>query len=242
LVEPARALKRPLIVIEHWHVAEPDFGRRHLAARGHDVRVVEPWRGEALPELTGEEAGVMLMGGPQLVTHLDDAPYLRDEMRYAERAMELGVRLVGVCLGSQMIAHMLGARVDFHPEDHSTFGFYDLHPTDAGRAVFPEDLKVLAGNTQGWDMPSGATPLAHGDVFPNQAFEAEDLAIALQFHPEVTRPILDQWQDEFAAMIGKPGTQTIAEQDAGFAAHDTALKAWYADFLDGWFGPPRDSA
>jgi len=230
-------LKRPLIVIEHWELAEPDFGRQHLVARGHDVRVVEPWRGEPLPELTGEEAGVMLMGGPQYVTALDAAPYLREELRFAEQAMEKGVPLAGICLGSQMIAHMLGARVDFHPEDHSTFGFYDLHPTEAGRAFFGDGMKVLAGNSQGWEMPAGVTPLAHGEVFPNQAFRAGETTIALQFHPEVTRPILDQWQDEFASLLEKPGTQTFQEQDAGFAAHDAALKAWYADFLDGWFGP-----
>ena len=95
MVEPARALSGPLIVIEHWESVEPDFGRRHLAARGHDVRVVEPWRGQALPELTGEEAGVMLMGGPQYVTELDDAPYLRREMRFAERGNR-GMAIVGV--------------------------------------------------------------------------------------------------------------------------------------------------
>ena len=239
MVEPARALNGPIIVIEHWAAVEPDFGRRHLAARGHDLRVVEPWRGEALPELTGEEAGVMLMGGPQLVTHLGEAPYLRDEFVLAEKAMALGLPMLGICLGSQMIAHVLGARVGFHPDGHSTFGFYDLYPTDEGRAHFPPGLKVLAGNTQGWDMPSGATPLAHGQVFPNQAFQSGETTVALQFHPEVTRPILDQWQAEFPAMIGKPGTQTIAEQDAGFAAHDAALKAWYADFLDGWFAAPQ---
>ncbi|MFZ2102562.1 MAG: hypothetical protein WAU86_18560 [Oricola sp.] len=231
-------MKRPIYVVEHWAVAEPDAGRRHLIARGHDVRVIEPWRGEALPELTGEEAGVMLMGGPQYVTHLDEAPYLRDELRFAEQAMVKGVRLAGICLGSQMIAHVLGARVDFHPEDHATFGFYDLHPTEAGRVYFPNDFKVLAGNSQGWDMPSGVTPLAHGDVFPNQAFQAGETTIALQFHPEVTRAILDQWQTDYTQSMGKPGTQTIEQQDAGFDACDAALKAWYAGFLDGWFGNP----
>jgi len=232
-------LSGTLVVIEHWETAEPDFGRRHLAARGHDLRVVEPWRGEPLPRLTGEEAGVMLMGGPQLVTHLDDAPYLVDEFRFAERAMELELPLVGICLGSQMIAHMLGARVAFHPDDHATFGFYGLRPTQAGRAHFPDRLKVLAGNAQGWDMPAGTTPLAHGEVFLNQAFRAGDTTVAFQFHPEVTRAILDQWQRDYGESIGKPGTQSVAEQDAGFDAHDAMLKAWYADFLDGWFGSRR---
>ena len=238
--EPADALKNIIYVIEHWTLAEPDFGRQHLIGRGFDVRVVEPWLGEALPELTGEEAGIMLMGGPQYVTALDKAPYLRDELLFAEQAMEKHVPLVGVCLGSQMLAHMLGARVDFHPEDHSTFGFYNLHPTEVGRGYFPDGLKVLAGNAQGWEMPAGVTPLAHGEIFLNQAFQAGEKSIALQFHPEVTRKILDQWQGEFSSMIGKPGTQSIAEQNAGFEAHDPALKDWYAGFLDGWFGRPKN--
>jgi GMP synthase (glutamine-hydrolysing) len=235
--EPARALNGTIYVIEHWEPVEPDFGRQHLVARGHDVRVVDPWRGEPLPELSGDEAGVLLMGGPQYVTHLDEAPYLRDELRFAERAMEKDVPLVGICLGSQMIAHLHGARVDFHPEDHATFGFYRLQPTEAGRAHFPEAMKVLAGNSQGWEMPGGVTPLAHGEVFPNQAFQAGEKTVALQFHPEVTRAILDQWQEDHGETIGKPGTQSIEEQNAGFAAHDAALKDWYAAFLDRWFGP-----
>ena len=229
-------------MIEHWHLAEPDFGRRHLAARGHDIRVAEPWRGEPLPELTGDEAGVMLMGGPQYVTELDAAPYLADEMRFAERAMALGVPLVGICLGSQMIAHVLGAAVGFHPDGHSTMGFYDLAPTEDGKAFFPAGLKVLAGNAQGWDMPTGVTPLAHGEVFENQAFKAGNTTIALQFHPEVTEPILGQWHDEFASMIGAPGTHPVDTQWVDFAAHDPALKAWYADFLDRWFGQLQRAA
>lgn len=224
-----------IYVIEHWAVAEPDFGRQHLIARGYDVRVIEPWRGEALPELTGEEAGVMLMGGPQYVTALDEAPYLADEMRFAEMAMAKDVPLVGVCLGSQMIAHILGARVGNHPDGAMAMGYYDVVPTDEGRRYVPDGLKVLAGNSQGWDMPFGVTALAHGDLFANQAFKAGDTTIALQFHPEVTRKILDQWQVEFASSVGRPGTHSLKEQNAGFVEHDAALKAWYAGFLDGWF-------
>ncbi|WP_158284755.1 glutamine amidotransferase-related protein [Oricola cellulosilytica] len=229
-------MNNSIIVIEHWAVAEPDFGRQHLAARGYDVRVVEPWRGAILPELTGEETGVMLMGGPQYVTALDEAPYLVDEMRFAEAAMAKNVPLVGVCLGSQMIAHVLGARVGNHPDGAMAMGYYNVAPTDEGRRYIPDGMKVLAGNSQGWDMPSGVTALAHGELFANQAFQAGETTIALQFHPEVTRKILDQWQTEFADSIGRLGTHSIEEQDAGFDEYDQALKAWYMGFLDRWFG------
>ncbi|MCR9120962.1 MAG: hypothetical protein NXH91_01650 [Phyllobacteriaceae bacterium] len=229
--------EKPLYVIEHWAVAEPDAGRRHLIARGHDVRVIEPWRGETLPTLTGEEAGVMIMGGPQMVTDLASHAYLADECWLIEQAMEKSVPLIGVCLGSQLIAHVLGASVDFNPEGRMAMGYYALDVTPAGRDIFDGPMMTLNGNQQGWTVPPGATMLAHGDpaLTPNQAFRAGDTMIGFQFHPEVTRTILDQWQTEFAAHVGRPGTRSKEEQDEGFARHDAALKRWYFGFLDRWF-------
>lgn len=231
----------PLYVIEHWAVAEPDAGRRHLSARGHDVRVIEPWRGETLSALTGEEAGVMIMGGPQMVTDLANHTYLADECRLIEQAMEKSVPLIGVCLGSQLIAHVLGASVGFNTEGRMAMGYYALDVTPAGRDIFDGPMMTLSGNQQGWTVPPGATMLAHGDpaLTPNQAFRAGDRTIGFQFHPEVTRAILDQWQTEFAAHIGRPGTRSKAEQDEGFARHDAALKRWYFGFLDRWFHAHR---
>ena len=231
----------PLYVVEHWEIAEPDAGRRHLIARGHDVRVIEPWRGQALPDLTGDEAGVLVMGGPQHVTAIDDHPFLHDECRFIEQAMEKAVPLVGVCLGSQLIAHVLGATVANNPGDRMTMGYYDLDVTEAGRSFFPHNLKTLNGNRQSWSLPDGAVMLAHGaaDLSPNQAFAYGDTTVGLQFHPEVTRTILDQWQRLFVASIGHSGAQTKAEQDAGFDRHDAALKQWYCGFLDRWFQTHR---
>lgn len=233
-------MNQPLYVIEHWALAEPDAGRQHLIRSGHDVRVVEPWRGDALPELTGHETGVMVMGGPQMVTDIARHRYLSGECRLIEQAMNKGVLLVGVCLGSQLMAHTLGASIDYLRDGHIAMGYFDLTPTAAGQSVFPEPLKTLNGNQQGWTVPSGATMLAHGerDLSPNQAFRVGEKAIGLQFHPEVTRAILDQWQAEFADALNRPGAQSKAEQDYGFAAHDPALKAWYYAFLDEWFGNP----
>lgn len=233
-------MSRPLYVIEHWALAEPDAGRRHLVARGHDVRVIEPWRGEALPDLTGEEAGVMVMGGPQMVTDLADHPYLSDECRLIEQAMEKSVPLVGVCLGSQLVAHVLGAAVGPHPDGLHCFGFYATVATEEAGELMPERLVTLNGNTQHWSLPEGARLVAQGEseAAPRQAFSYGETTIGLQFHPEVTRPILDQWQRDHGDLIGLPGTQSKAEQDEGFSRHDPALKAWYGRFLDGWFGSP----
>ncbi|MEM9574315.1 MAG: hypothetical protein AAF870_03685 [Pseudomonadota bacterium] len=236
-----RSALKPLYVVEHWQLVEPDAGRQHLINNGFDVRVVEPWRGEALPQLTGEEAGVMIMGGPQMITEADahSHAYLLDELHFIEEVMAKKVPLVGVCLGSQMIAKVMGAKVRYHPNDHMAMGFYPLKATTSGKALNLDDgMMVLNGNAQGWDMPSGVEPLAtssEGNPFENQAFRS-DRTLALQFHPEVTRNILSQWQSDFSSSFGRIGTQSKAQLDEGFLTYDTKLKEWYRHALDSWFG------
>jgi len=227
---------RNIFVVEHRDMPERDHGQRRLAEKGFNVRLVAPFRGQDLPELDDNTVGVLIMGGPQYVTHLDDFPYLREEMDFAGRVMDRGLPLLGICLGGQIIAARLGAKVDDHPQGHAAFGYYPLCPTEAGKDVIPEALQVPASNTQGFEVPVGATLLAEGDVFPNQAFRVDERTYALQFHPELTRPILDLWQDVQATNYGRPGTQSREMQDAGFTAHNGALHDWYSGFLDRFFG------
>lgn len=96
-----RSTLKPLYVVEHWQLVETDAGRQHLIERGYDVQLVEPWRGETLPQLTGDEAGVMIMGGPQMITeaNADNNPYLIDELRFIEETMAKDVPLIGGCQG-----------------------------------------------------------------------------------------------------------------------------------------------
>ncbi|MCR9138018.1 MAG: gamma-glutamyl-gamma-aminobutyrate hydrolase family protein [Alphaproteobacteria bacterium] len=224
-----------IIVIGHETPVDRDNGIRHLERRGFAVRSYRPDQGEDLPPLDEQTAGVVVLGGPQYVSDLDRFPYLRDEMAYIGEVLKADVPLLGICLGGQLIAAHLGGTVDFHPNGNVAFGYYPLQVTDDGKHWIPDDLTVLAGNAQGFSCPGSATLLASGDVFPNQAFSYGAATIALQFHPEVTRRILDQWQDELAGNIGKPGTQTLDQQDRGFERHNDRLTQWYQTLLDRLF-------
>jgi GMP synthase (glutamine-hydrolysing) len=233
-----------IIVIEHSEMPAPDRAQQHLAARGFAVRTVKPFAGEAVPAIDERTAGVVIMGGPQMVTDIDGYPYLRDEMALADQAMDRGLPLLGICLGAQMIAHHLGATVSYHEDGCIAFGYYPIDPTVEGRAVFPGRggepvLHVPAGNAQGFDLPPGATLLARGEIFHNQAYRIGHSTYGFQFHPELTRPILDLWQEVLAGNYGKPGTQTREEQDAGFARYDAPLHVWFTGFLDDFFGTPE---
>ncbi len=228
-----------IIVVEHRDMPSPDRGRRHLHDRGFRIRAVGPFRGEALPALDERMAGVVIMGGPQYVTHLDEFPYLKAEMDFAGKAMAKGLPVLGICLGAQLIARHLGASVADHPDESVAFGYYEVKPTRDGRDFLSEGLHAPAGNVQGFEVPAGATLLAEGDMFPNQAFRVDGNTYGLQFHPEVTRPILDLWQDVLATNYGRPGAQSRRQQDEGFERHDERLDGWYTSFLDRLFGTPE---
>ncbi len=224
-----------IAVIEHTPTPEPDSGVAHLLARGHDVAIVRPWLGEALPRPDAVDA-VMLLGGPQMVTDRASLPWLQGEIDWIGDMIAADMPMFGICLGSQLLAHRLGGDVDWHPQGKRAFGYHPVAATGALDNPVPDGLVTLQGNAQGWTLPPGAELLATGHLFPNQAFRFGANVIAVQFHPEVTRPILDQWQAESPDWEDAPGTQNFADQLLGFRQHDAALKRWYAGFLDRWAG------
>ena len=233
-------MARRILILEHMDHATPDAGLSHLRARGAQARVVHAWKGEALPGLEDVD-GLLVMGGPQMVTDLATQPWMQQEMALMRGALDRGLPMLCVCLGAQMLAHALGAQVAPDPAGRIAWGFHEVRPLPGRQDQIPENpipegLTVLSGNFQGFSRPPGAEMLATAEgPWANQAFRV-GAALATQFHPEVTRPILDTWQAELGAHLHRPGAASLARQDADFVRHDPALKAWYRGLLDRHFG------
>ena len=227
---------RRIVLLEHHDPVDTDNGARHLAQRGFTIQTVRPDLGEPLPMLDERVAGVIIGGGPQFVTDTRQFPYLRNELAFVDTVMGSGVPLLGICLGAQLIAHHLGARVGYHPDGLVALGYYPLRVTKAGTDLMPDGMMAPCGNAQGFECPVGAELLARGDVFEHQAFQYERRTMALQFHPEITARILADWKRVLGKNAGKPGAQSLAELDAGFSRHNGKLADWYRRFLDRFFG------
>jgi GMP synthase-like glutamine amidotransferase len=171
----------------------------HLHDANVPVLVADLEQGAPLPGIDAVSRMVVL-GGPMAVYEMDKVPYLRDEALLIEKAVASGVPVLGVCLGSQLLAHVLGARV--YPGGRPEVGWDEVEITDAG--MQDPCMKHLAkdgtrraqvfqwhGDT--FDLPSGAVRLASSAVYPNQAFRYADNVYALQFHIEVTPEIVHGW-------------------------------------------------
>lgn len=232
-------MKNTVHIIENHDFGSPDAGEAHLRQQGYDVRIHKVWNGAPMPTLEANTAGVMVLGGPQMVSEHEKWPYMADEFRFVETVIQQQVPLIGICLGAQVIAHVLGATVRYAPDGGQLMGYYKTKPADPKSNWFDQEMYVLNGNAQGFDVPATADLLAYSEetTHRNQAFTYGSKVVALQFHPEVTRAILTHWQTDYAYLLGRPGTQTIEQQNAGFVKHDAALKVWYKNLLDKLIAP-----
>ena len=210
-----------------------------LVRQGYRLEVACPADGDALPALREDIAGTVIFGGRYDVTMKGELPFLRDELHLIEDVLARHMPFLGICLGGQLLAHVLGEPVDRHPDGYVEYGYYELTPTAEGRAVFGDGLKVLQSHWHGWyHTPRGAVHLAASERFPQQAFRYGSNAYGLQFHPEATRDTILRWNKRRPPeRYGLPGAQPPEAHLAGNLVHDAALAHWFDGFLNGWIGP-----
>jgi GMP synthase (glutamine-hydrolysing) len=170
-----------------------------LDLRGIEWRYVDLWTSPEDPAVDQAQA-LVVMGGPMSVN--DPLPWLRQEERYLVRAISSGVPVLGVCLGAQLLAKCLGARV--YPMGHKEIGWHPVRFTEAGLTdpllqglASEETLFHWHGET--FELPADCQRLAGSDLCANQGFRSGSSLYGLQFHPEVTPQIIESWCREDAA-------------------------------------------
>ena len=188
-----------VLVIKNVSNEGPGTIEDHLRIGNIPCTIIDLDQGQPLPDILSY-SHVVIMGGPMAVYEMARTPYLRDEARLIEKAIKTGKHLLGVCLGAQMLAHVLGSRV--YPGSAKEIGWYDVSLTDDGMmdrcmAELAVDSRKTAqvfqwhGDT--FDLPTGAIRLASSELFPEQAFRYADRVYALQFHIEITPGIVGGW-------------------------------------------------
>lgn len=221
---------RPLRVDIFQHVAFEGLGSMEtwFRPRGHILRYTR-FHADELPAAPGagpEADWLIVMGGPMGVHDEAELPWLKAEKRAIEAALKRGAAVLGVCLGAQLLAHVLGAEVA--PSAHKEIGWLPVDLDAAASAtwlpgVFPARFTPFHWHGDAFGIPAGAVRLGGSEGCRNQGFLYNGNALGLQFHPEITPAALD-------GLIGHCGAElSIAGGERGRYVQDApALKAGLA--------------
>jgi GMP synthase-like glutamine amidotransferase len=186
-----------VLVLQHIACEPPGVYEDVLNERGATIQRVELDEGEPLPDWRAFDA-IIAMGGPMGALDEVDHPWLADEKRLIGDAVRSGLPFWGVCLGVQLLAASLGARV--YPGSAPEVGLLPVTLTDEALAdpVFagmPRELLSLQWHGDTFDLPDGSALLAGSPAYPNQAFRFGNAAYGVQFHLEVSPALAREWAD-----------------------------------------------
>jgi GMP synthase-like glutamine amidotransferase len=204
------------------------------AARGHRIRATHLYRGDPEP---GFEEGdwLVVLGGGMNVYDTDRHPWLSVERRLIRESVGAGRVVLGICLGSQLLASALGARVRRNEE--TEIGWFPVRKTAEGNGVrlfdgFPGEAEVFHWHGDTFDLPAGAVRVFASGACANQAFVVGRRTIGIQFHPEMTPAIAASIVEaEGDGLAGGRFVQPQAEvlRDGGRFAR---MNGWLFSLLD----------
>jgi GMP synthase-like glutamine amidotransferase len=159
---------------------------------------------------------LVVMGGPMSVNNEDIYGWLKDEKEFVLETIQNNKPVLGICLGAQMIAKALGAKV--YPNAEKEIGWFTVKNItgSALSGLLPREYEIFQWHGDTFDLPDGAVHLAESPVCVNQAFVYGNKVIGLQFHLESTSDTIDKLITNCAdELIDAPYIQSAEEMKSG---------------------------
>lgn len=171
----------------------------YLADAGLEPRYFDLFRETPRQLPLDEAAGLIVMGGPMSVDDVEQYPFLASEVAWIQQAVARQLPVLGICLGSQLLAKAMGGKV--YPNQIKEIGWYPLQmlPAAAKDAILADCQNtetVFQWHGDTFDLPAGAVLLAQSGQCKHQAFRVGSSAWGLQFHIEMTPDMVDLWLSE----------------------------------------------
>lgn len=181
------------------HLAFEDLGSLApaLAAAGYEVRYLEAGVDDVSVVARENPELLVVLGGPIGVYETGIYPFLHDEIAVIRQRLQSARPVLGICLGAQLMAAALGARV--HPGHGKEIGWSALVRPEGAVAddvlapLFAPGVQVLHWHGDTFELPAGSRHLAASVLYPHQAFSVGDFALGLQFHPEMQGRSIERW-------------------------------------------------
>ena len=230
---------KPVAIFRHTRTEGPAYFATYLDRRNLPYRMVRIDEGEAVPDSAGDCAGLCFMGGPMSVN--DDLPWIAQVCDLIRDAVARDVPVLGHCLGGQLMAKALGAKVTRNPVKEIGWGEVEILDHPQSRHWLGDDLEgFLSFHWHGetFAVPEGAVRIMASNACANQAFVLGK-HFAMQCHVEMTADMIRTWCRDWAKEVemlaGRVASvQTPAEMEQGIDAKLRALNAVADRIYDRW--------
>jgi len=188
-----------VLIIKHVDMEGPGLIEDYLKEEKIPYRILNLNTGVRFPKLDGF-THIVILGGPMNVYEEDRYPFLKNEDLFIKEAIQRGKSVLGICLGAQLIAKALGAKVFKAPLKE--IGWYDVSLTEDGSkdslfSHLPKTLSVFQWHEDTFEIPNAGKLIATSTSVPHQAFKYGENAYGLQFHLEVTEKMIREWMESY---------------------------------------------
>ncbi|MCS7281253.1 MAG: type 1 glutamine amidotransferase [Desulfobacterota bacterium] len=223
--------RKNVLIVKNAIEEGPGNIAEFLKAKGIEFHEIEAYKDRYLPGSSFPYEYVVVLGGPMGVYEIDRYPYLAMVAKLIELALSKGKKVLGICLGAQLLAYVLGARV--YDSGELEIGWCEIELTDEGSSdecistFFGEKRKceVFQWHRDTFDLPKGALRLASSKRFLNQAFSYFG-SLGLQFHPEITPSMVKEWFRD-----RKDFEQIVQKTKVMYASYRKAAENLYEKFF-----------
>ncbi len=227
-------MSKKILTVRHMEEKRDDYVARFLDQNGIAQTHVNPACGIPMPDNPDAFDALLIYGGIQSANDGDHRPYIKDELTWLYHWLKERRPTLGICLGAQLIAKSLGATVAPHPDGLLEVGFRQITPTAAAEQFLPAPAHFYQWHGEGFTLPNDSELLAVGEQFPNQAFCYAGNTYGIQFHPEVTRPVMMEWLTHGCHSLDEPGAHSAEQQLEDEAQYGEQMGRWCQEFVSHW--------
>jgi GMP synthase (glutamine-hydrolysing) len=192
-------MKKKALIIKHVEAEGPGLIEHCLKQAKIPSQIVNLETDDGLPKIN-DLSHIVILGGPMNVYEEDRYPFLKGEDLFIKEAIQRGKKILGICLGAQLVAKALGAKV--HKSPIKEIGWFDVSLTDEGSkdplfSLFPRTFPVFQWHEDTFEIPRAGKLIATSGLVPHQSFRYGENVYGLQFHLEVTEEMIQEWMRSY---------------------------------------------
>lgn len=224
--------------IQHVAYESPGYLLQWAAQQGHSVGFSKMFEPATFPSLHAFD-WLIVMGGPMGVYDEDKFDFLQSEKEFIRSVIHSGKKVLGVCLGSQLVAEALGAKV--YPHLQKEIGWWPVKKTAVGRAHpilenLPDEYITFHWHGDTFDLPEGAVHLLQSDACPHQAYLYKDQVMGLQFHmeaiPALVKAMVENGRPELIANTWIQSEKDILDNHEHYSNNNRFISALLTSFIN----------